>query len=208
LDSHSLLPDSGRALHRHPRRETTTTRYFHTDHLGSIAVITNETGGVMERLSYNAWGVRRHPDGTPDPAGALTSQLSRGFTGHEHLEEVGLIHMNGRVYDPLLARFGTPDPMTENPFSTQGWNRWRPIVPVRVVGCLDVASLILSGAMSKHFRPWKIDQQQLLPPSVQDYVCEDHVSRFIVALVRESLDLCEIEAGYPSALGQPPFIPP
>jgi hypothetical protein len=37
---------------------------------------------------------------------------------------VGLIHMNGRVYDPLLARFGTPDPMTEDPFSTQGWNRY------------------------------------------------------------------------------------
>src|SRR5262245_10722832 len=32
--------------------------------------------------------------------------------------------MNGRVYDPLLARFGTPDPTTENPFSTQGWNRY------------------------------------------------------------------------------------
>jgi hypothetical protein len=31
--------------------------------------------------------------------------------------------MDGRVYDPLLARFGTPDP-TENPFSTQGWNRY------------------------------------------------------------------------------------
>ena len=32
--------------------------------------------------------------------------------------------MNGRVYDPLLARFGTADPMTESPFSTQGWNRY------------------------------------------------------------------------------------
>ena len=32
--------------------------------------------------------------------------------------------MNGRVYDPLLGRFGSPDPMTENPFSTQGWNRY------------------------------------------------------------------------------------
>lgn len=43
--------------------------------------------------------------------------------------------------------------------------------------------------MSKHFRPWKIDQTQLLPPSMQDYLPEDHLSRFIVALVRESLDL-------------------
>jgi transposase len=61
--------------------------------------------------------------------------------------------------------------------------------------------------MSKHFRPWKIDEAQLLPPSVQDYVPEDHVSRFIVAVVRESLDLSEIEASYASVLGQPPFHP-
>jgi RHS repeat-associated protein len=79
---------------------------------------------VVERLSYDAWGKRRHPDGTPDPAGAIVSETSRGFTGHEQLDSVGLVHMNGRVYDPLLGRSGTPDPMTEAPFSTQGWNRY------------------------------------------------------------------------------------
>lgn len=61
--------------------------------------------------------------------------------------------------------------------------------------------------MSKHFRPWKIDQEQLLPPSVQDFVPKDHLSRFIVALVRESLDLSSITASYSSGLGQPPFDP-
>jgi len=61
--------------------------------------------------------------------------------------------------------------------------------------------------MSKHFRLWKIDQTQLLPPSVQDFVPKDHLSRFIVALVRESLDLREIAGSYTSALGQPPFDP-
>ncbi len=61
--------------------------------------------------------------------------------------------------------------------------------------------------MSKHYRPWKIDEAQLLPPRVQDYVPEDHLSRFVVALVRESLDLAEIEASYGSNLGQPPFHP-
>ena len=61
--------------------------------------------------------------------------------------------------------------------------------------------------MSKHFRPWKIDQTQLLPPSVQDYVPADHLSRFIVALVRESLDLSAIAGSYASGLGQPPFDP-
>jgi hypothetical protein len=61
--------------------------------------------------------------------------------------------------------------------------------------------------MSKHFRPWKIDDIQLLPPSVQDYVGKGHLARLIVALVRESLDLSEIAGSYRSGLGQPPFDP-
>jgi transposase len=61
--------------------------------------------------------------------------------------------------------------------------------------------------MSKEFRAWKIDDVQLLPASVQDYVAEDHVSRLIVSLVRESLDLSAIVGSYSSGLGQPPFDP-
>jgi RHS repeat-associated protein len=94
------------------------------DHLGSVAVITDESGTVLERLSFDAWGKRRYSNGADDPAGAITSQTDRGFTGHEELDSVALVHMNGRVYDPLLARFASADPMTENPFSTQGWNRY------------------------------------------------------------------------------------
>jgi hypothetical protein len=51
--------------------------------------------------------------------------------------------------------------------------------------------------MSKHFRPWKIDEAQLLPPSVEYYVPKDHLARLIVALVRESLDLSAISGSYP-----------
>ena len=61
--------------------------------------------------------------------------------------------------------------------------------------------------MSKYFRPWNIDQTLLLPPNVQDFVPKGHVSRFIVELVRESLDLKEITGSYVSWLGQPPFDP-
>jgi transposase len=61
--------------------------------------------------------------------------------------------------------------------------------------------------MSKDFRPWKIDEAQLLPPSVQDYVPKDHLSRLIVVLVREELDLSAIAGSYRSVLGQPPFDP-
>ena len=103
---------------------TTYTRYFHKDHLGSIATITDAVGAVVERLSYDAWGKRRFPNGQDDPSGSIASQTTRGFTGHEQLADVGLIHMNGRVYDPMLGRFGTPDPMTEDPYNSQGWNRY------------------------------------------------------------------------------------
>src|SRR3979409_153258 len=61
--------------------------------------------------------------------------------------------------------------------------------------------------MSKYFRPWNIDQTLLLPPNVQDFVPKGHVSRFIVELVRESLDLKEITGSYVSRLGQPPVDP-
>ncbi|MGH9611207.1 MAG: transposase, partial [Bryobacteraceae bacterium] len=61
--------------------------------------------------------------------------------------------------------------------------------------------------MSKDFRAWKIDEAQLLPPRVQDYVPKDHLSRLIVALVREELDLSAIFSSYRGALGQPPFDP-
>jgi transposase len=61
--------------------------------------------------------------------------------------------------------------------------------------------------MSKEFRPWKIDEAQLLPASVQDYVPADHLSRLVVALVREELDLSAVVGSYRSVLGQPPFDP-
>ena len=61
--------------------------------------------------------------------------------------------------------------------------------------------------MSKEFRLWKIEETQLPPPSVQDYVPKDHLARLIVALVREELNLSAIRSGYRSVLGQPPFAP-
>jgi transposase len=61
--------------------------------------------------------------------------------------------------------------------------------------------------MSRHFRPWTIDQTQLLPAAVVDYVPADHLAQFVVALAHEHLDVSEILASYKSGLGQPPFDP-
>ena len=105
------------------------TQYLLKDHLGSVDVITNGAGGVTEELSFDAWGQRRNAinwDGL-DVASLLSfdhSTTTRGFTGHEMLDEVGLIHMNGRIYDARLARFVQADPNIDGADTTQGYNRY------------------------------------------------------------------------------------
>ena len=76
------------------------THYQYHDHLGSIDVITDHLGNVVQELSFDAWGERRDAiNWTNLNATELvnfdSSITTRGFTGHEMLDEVGVIHMNG-----------------------------------------------------------------------------------------------------------------
>ena len=48
----------------------------------------------------------------------------RGFTGHEFLSDFNLYNMNGRLYDPVLGRFLSPDPYIADPSFTQSYNRY------------------------------------------------------------------------------------
>ena len=107
---------------------TDKLRYLHRDHLGSVDTITDAAGAVVERLSYGAFGKRRTAAGEnawTDPALAIAAvNTPRGFTGHEHLDDFQLVHMNGRVYDPAFGRFMSADPFVQFPESTQGLNRY------------------------------------------------------------------------------------
>ena len=105
-----------------------STVYTHPDNLGSTDVLTRyETGGiyqtVVERRSYDAFGARRNPswgDTSPAPA----PKTSKGYTGHEADDDLGLVNMKGRMYDPRLGRFLMPDPLVSRPMDGQGWNRY------------------------------------------------------------------------------------
>lgn len=90
-----------------------TTLYLLEDHLGSASVVVNSSGVEVDRRNYDPFG------GGVDIEGSVT----RGFTGHEHDEELGLINMRGRLYDPTLGQFIQPDPFvtTLNP---RGLNRY------------------------------------------------------------------------------------
>ena len=97
--------------------------YVHKDYLGSITAISDAAGNLVESLSYDPWGRRRNPNNWND-YNVTSTLFDRGFTGHEHLPQFGLINMNGRVYDPFLARFLSPDPKIGNPENGQNFNRY------------------------------------------------------------------------------------
>jgi RHS repeat-associated protein len=106
-------------------KPATSISYFHQDHLGSIAAITNEAGAEVERMAFDPWGKRRFPNGTADTLDAIWGvSTDRGYTMHEHLDEMGVIHMNGRVFDPLIGRFMSADPHIQAPGNLQSYTRY------------------------------------------------------------------------------------
>lgn len=98
---------------------------FLSDHLGSTSVATNKFGEVAQRLSYDAHGKRRFTTGADDLAGALRGVTTeRGFTGHQMLDELDLVFMNARVYDPMLGRFLSGDLMVQSTEDVNGIHRY------------------------------------------------------------------------------------
>ncbi|AVR95107.1 RHS repeat-associated core domain-containing protein [Pseudoduganella armeniaca] len=104
--------------------KATELSYFHTDRLGSIVLITDTAGVAKEKLAYDPWGKRRSLDGSATPDSLRGEQQPLGFTGHEMLDKQGLVHMNGRVYDPLIGRFLSADALVEDPDNGQAYNRY------------------------------------------------------------------------------------
>lgn len=97
-----------------------------TDHLGSVDAIADAAGHPVQKMSFDAWGKRRQTSWRAAAADPWfdTSITARGFTGHEMIDTVGLVHMNGRVYDPELARFVSADPFVQDATNSQSLNRY------------------------------------------------------------------------------------
>jgi RHS repeat-associated protein len=116
------------ALYSRKSTGTNTTRYLLRDHLGSIDIVSSSSGSLVLRESFDAYGARRGANWSGVPTSSELSTMRdatrRGFTDHEHLDSTGLIHMNGRVYDPQLGRFLSADPFVQAPHTTQGRNRY------------------------------------------------------------------------------------
>lgn len=90
-----------------------------TDHLGSIEGLFGNNNYSYYAAVYDEWGNR-----DVLLLYGLSHGFDRGYTGHEHIDGLGLINMNGRMYDPLLGRFLSPDPYVQAPTDPQNFNRY------------------------------------------------------------------------------------
>ncbi|WP_171006240.1 RHS repeat-associated core domain-containing protein [Chryseobacterium sp. 2VB] len=108
-------------------------KFLHKDYIGSILAISDQAGNKLEQRHYDAWGNLTHLkigngaiNTTRDVILSLSKDLliNRGYTGHEHFMSVGIIHMNGRLYDPLLRKFLNADENIQDPTNTQNYNKY------------------------------------------------------------------------------------
>ena len=108
------------------------TNYLYRDHIGSLVVIADDNGNLVQRLAYDAFGKRReglswNPVQILYANPSIKSALDitqKGFTDHEHVDHADIIHMGGRIYDPTLGRFIQADPIVQAPENGQSLNRY------------------------------------------------------------------------------------
>ena len=81
----------------------------------NVAVFDNKLNRVFE-AEYDAWGKQT----------VIKNEIgfNHGYTGHEMLFRSDLIHMDGRVYDPTIGRFLSPDNYVQLPENSQSFNRY------------------------------------------------------------------------------------
>ena len=113
-----------------------TLSFYVRDEVGSvIAAVTENLGGANQQFavySYDVWGKSRPTTGAnafvdPSPGTYMPGTLPgqhEGFATHEDLEDIGIVDMEGRIYDPEIGRFLSPDPNVQYPLSSQGYNRY------------------------------------------------------------------------------------
>jgi len=94
---------------------TGQTYYYHSDHLGSSNIITDETGTQVQHTEYQPYGKPTINEGIYDSP--------YKFTGKE-LDTTGLYYYGARYYDPEIGRFITPDSYVQNPLDPQTLNRY------------------------------------------------------------------------------------
>ncbi|MBI5098912.1 MAG: VCBS repeat-containing protein [Nitrospirae bacterium] len=123
--------------------DNTGNHFYHTDHLGSSTVITNQSGGSEEQVFYYPYG---------ESINTGSNIARHKFTGQEWDAETGLYYYGARYYDPKIARFTSADTIVPNFANPQSLNRYsyvydNPVVISDADGHLPFLVVVAIGAL-------------------------------------------------------------
>jgi len=98
--------------------------WSHKDRLGSVVAISDSNGNLLVQSAFDVWGSRRNLNGTAATSPIVESLDNKGYTGQEELDQIALVHLNGRVYDSMVGRFLSGDSYVVDPTEGQDYNRY------------------------------------------------------------------------------------
>ena len=139
------------AIHVHNTAANADSMYYvQTDLLGSWDRIVDDGRSVVQSSHFDPWGNRKSASNWTVAQDGSGLGFRRGFTGHEHYDRFGIINMNARLYDPVIGRFFSPDPQMQNPYSTQGLNRYsycgnNPVMNIDPDGEFLISMVLFAG---------------------------------------------------------------
>lgn len=109
-------------------------QFYSFDNINSTSVETDNNGKLARHSIYEPFG-NRHTFEAGDNKPSIRiidnekSKLNNiGYTGHEDIQDLNIIHMKGRIYDPVLRRFLSPDPYIGSIYSDQNLNRYSYVI--------------------------------------------------------------------------------
>jgi len=127
--------------------------WMHKDRLGSVVAVSDINGTLQVQSGFDTWGLRRNLNGSAATTPIVETLDNKGFTGQEMLDQLALVHLNGRVYDPFVARFISADPDVTDPTNGQNYNRYSYVLnnPTNLIdptGFVGIAAEAVGGAYS------------------------------------------------------------
>jgi RHS repeat-associated protein len=162
---HQIPAGSATVIYTRRSDGTAGTYYSTSDHQSSTDLLTDSGGNVLATASFTPFGARRGGNwqGVPSTSDYSTfaSTTRQGYTGQEMLDSVSLVDMNGRVYDPYLGRFLSPDNVIQslavsqsvNPYSYAWDNPLKYLDPSGHSLIGDIAGLVAGIIMAIIFPP-------------------------------------------------------
>ena len=90
---------------------SSTPYYIHTDNIGSTTAITDGSGNLVERVTYDGYGLPTFTDALGQTLKKSTIRNTTLFQGREYDYDLALYNYRARYLDPSLGRFLQTDPL-------------------------------------------------------------------------------------------------